>query len=54
MRNRPTFEVLCRENNRAESIVGDEGSYLRRDLVALPAHHKALSDSSIKMLARVF
>lgn len=52
MKISPTFEVLCRQDDRAESVVGDEGPYLRRDLVALPTHHKTLADSSIHVLVR--
>lgn len=52
MRNDHTFEVFCCKNDGSEAVVGDEGPYLRRDLVALPAHHEALADCPEDVLKR--
>lgn len=46
-RSTPTFQILCRENNRTEVIVLDKtldlGGYLR----AIPAHDHHLADRPV-------
>lgn len=48
---KPTFEILCRQYDRAQVVILYQAAYLRRDFLPFPAHHKELAHGSVDELA---